>query len=126
MSEQHDILVIGGGIAGASAAAELAADGADVCVLEAEQRPDYHSTGRSAAIYIQNFGNRVIRGLTAASRAFFDQPPAGFSEHPLVTPRGVLMVASESQLDAFREALSTATGMQAIGRGEALDRKSVV
>src|SRR5699024_1265924 len=126
MSEQHDILVIGGGIAGASAAAELAADGADVCVLEAEQRPDYHSTGRSAAIYIQHFGNRVIRGLTAASRAFFDQPPAGFSEHPLVTPRGVMTVASESQMAAFHAVLEEASGMYAMNRKEALQRVPVL
>lgn len=115
-----DILVIGGGIAGASAAAAIAADGADVRVLEAEPRPDYHSTGRSAAIYIQNFGSRVIRGLTAASRSFYDQPPTGFSEHPLVTPRGVLMIASESQLDAFRGALDAASGMREIDRQQAL------
>lgn len=121
MSERtRDVLVIGGGIAGASAAAELARSGADVCVLEAEMRPDYHSTGRSAAIYIQNFGNRVIRGLTGASRAFFDAPPEGFSEHPLVTPRGVLTVASESQLDAYQAVLAEATGMQPIERDRAL------
>ncbi|MEO7170751.1 MAG: FAD-dependent oxidoreductase, partial [Sphingomonas sp.] len=43
-----DFLVIGGGIAGASVAAALA-DEASVTLLEAEEQPGYHSTGRSAA-----------------------------------------------------------------------------
>ena len=45
-----DVLVIGGGIAGASAAAEIAADGARVVLLEMEGQPGYHTTGRSAAM----------------------------------------------------------------------------
>jgi len=115
-----DILVIGGGIAGASAAAAMASDGARVCVLEAEPRPDYHSSGRSAAIYIQNFGNAAIRGLTAASHAFFAAPPAGFAAQPLASPRGVLTVASASQLAAFQAVLDAASGMQRIACADAL------
>lgn len=115
-----EILVIGGGIAGASAAARLAQSGADVCVLDGEIRPDYHSTGRSAAIYIQNFGNRVIRGLTGASRSFYDNPPLGFSEHPLVTPRGVMTVAGQAHMDAFQALLAEAEDMNPIDRDEAL------
>ncbi len=115
-----DFVVIGGGIAGASVAARLAVAGATVCVLEAESRPDVHSTGRSAATYVLNFGNASIRRLTAASRDFLEHPPAGFSEHPLVTPRGVLTVASADQMDAYREVLDMATDMHPVERAEAL------
>lgn len=107
-------------MAGASVAAELADAGASVCVLEGESQPNYHSTGRSAAIYIQNFGNRVIRGITAASRAFFDAPPAGFVDHPLLTSRGVLTIASEAQMAAFEAMLAEADGMERVDPNEAL------
>jgi D-arginine dehydrogenase len=50
-----DIIVIGGGIAGASVGARLAGDH-KILVLEMEERPGYHSTGRSAATYEPNYG----------------------------------------------------------------------
>ena len=69
-----DFLVIGSGIAGASIAYELAAH-AKVIVAEQEERPGYHTSGRSAAMYIVSYGAPPVRMLTAASRAFFDAPP---------------------------------------------------
>ena len=45
-----DFVVIGSGIAGASAAFELAAHG-EVVLLERETVAGYHTTGRSAALY---------------------------------------------------------------------------
>src|ERR1700733_16276021 len=86
-----DFLVCGAGIAGASIAAELAG-GASVVVAEREDVAGYHTTGRSAALYVASYGNAAIRALTAASRAFFDASPAGFADHPLLTPRGGLHV----------------------------------
>lgn len=86
-----DYIIIGGGIAGASAGYWLSQH-ARVIVLERESIPGYHSTGRSAALYIAAYGTPQVRALTLGSRAFFDQPPAGFSEHPLLTPRGELLV----------------------------------
>ena len=88
---QADYLIIGGGIAGASAGYWLSHH-ARVIVLERESMPGYHSTGRSAALYIAAYGTSQVRALTLGSRAFFDQPPAGFAEHPLLTPRGELLV----------------------------------
>ncbi len=91
-----DFLVIGAGIAGASIAYWLAPQ-ASVIVLERENQPGYHSTGRSAALFMESYGTPQVRALTMASRAFFEQPPAGFAEHRLLTPRGALIVASPGQ-----------------------------
>lgn len=88
---QADYLIIGAGIAGASTAYFLAPHGKTI-VLEREQLPGYHSTGRSAALYTVGYGTPQVRALTAASRAFYDAPPAGFAEHPLLSPRGELVV----------------------------------
>src|SRR3546814_13577599 len=59
-----------------------------VLLLEGEAEPGYHSTGRSAALYTRNFGNRIVRALNAASLPFLLDPPPGFAEHPLLSPRG--------------------------------------
>jgi D-arginine dehydrogenase len=91
-----DVLVIGAGIAGASAG-WAAAEHARVILLERESAPGYHSTGRSAAIYTETYGNRVIRGLTVATGPFLRDPPPGFADHALLSPRGVLLIATEDQ-----------------------------
>ncbi len=91
-----DVLIIGGGIAGASVGYWLAPHLKTV-LLERESQPGYHSTGRSAALFSETYGTRQVRALTAASRAFLENPPAGFAEHPILTPRGMLVVASAEQ-----------------------------
>jgi len=93
---EADFLVIGGGIAGASVAYWLAPHGR-VIVLEREDQPGYHSTGRSAALFMESYGTPQVRALTMASRAFLQDPPAGFSEQPLLSPRGAMMVATAGQ-----------------------------
>jgi D-arginine dehydrogenase len=98
--EHFDFIVIGAGIAGASAAYALAKHGR-VLVLERESQPGYHTTGRSAALFTENYGNRTIRRLTIASGPFLKQPPAGFAAHPILTPRGVLMIARSDQLQTL-------------------------
>lgn len=92
-----DVIVIGGGIAGASAAAEIAAEGARVLLLEMESQPGYHATGRSAAMYEPSEGVAMVRALTRASYPFLSAPPDGFVEVPLLSPRGVLMLAFDGQ-----------------------------
>jgi D-arginine dehydrogenase len=102
-----DFLVIGAGIAGASVGYWLAPHGR-VLLLERESQPGYHSTGRSAALFMESYGTPQVRALTRASRAFFEAPPAGFAEHPLVSPRGAMMVAThgqEAELQAHWEIL---------------------
>jgi len=92
--------VIGGGIAGVSAACQLATTHR-VVLLEREPQLAHHTTGRSAAVYIVNYGGPIAMRLTIASRAFFDTPPDGLADHPMLEPRGVLMVGDESQRTAI-------------------------
>ena len=102
-----DILVIGGGIAGARAAYELAA-AAKVILLERETHCGYHATGRSAASFTENYGTAVVRRLAMAGRSFFETPPEGFAEHPLVRPRGMITIARTDQIDALDEEFARA------------------
>lgn len=96
-----DIVVIGAGMAGAAAAAHLAAHGS-VTLLERESQPGYHSTGRSAALFTTTYGNLTIRTLTEASRAFYLAWADGFAEHPILTPRGAMLYAPPEQMATLR------------------------
>ncbi|MGI9510740.1 MAG: NAD(P)/FAD-dependent oxidoreductase [Geminicoccaceae bacterium] len=98
MGGDADVVVVGAGIAGASLAFELAAD-CRVVLLEREDRPGYHSTGRSAAMLIESYGTDGVRGLTKASRPFFERPPDGFSDVSLLSPRGYMHIAREDQFE---------------------------
>ena len=80
-----DIAIFGAGIAGASLAWRLAGHGR-VQLLERESQPGYHSTGRSAALFLESYGPPAVRAMTRASRAFYEQPPAGFADSPLIKP----------------------------------------
>jgi len=102
-----DFIVIGAGIAGASVASRLSNFGR-VVLLEREAKPGYHTTGRSAAFFTVNYGNQVIRRLTAASRDFFSSPPDGFSNHPLMSPRGILTIARSDQVSKYERNLAEA------------------
>jgi D-arginine dehydrogenase len=106
MANHYDIVVIGGGMAGSTVAAHLAWAGRKVLVLEMEQQPGYHATGRSAAVFAQTYGGPAVRALTRASRSFYHRPPDGFCEAPLLTPRGELQVAfreDTARLDQFAQ-----------------------
>jgi len=94
-------IVVGAGIAGASAAYELAKV-APVIILERESQPGYHTTGRSAAVFSEIYGNATIRAVTIGSRSFFASPPNGFADHPLWAPRQTLMVARADQMEKLR------------------------
>jgi len=97
---EADFLVIGGGVAGLSAAARLAGHGR-VIVLEAEEALGYHSSGRSVSFSHFGIGNAVVRGLTAWSRPFFEAPPQGFSETPVARPMATIYSAREAELAAL-------------------------
>ena len=96
-TSQSDVIVLGAGMAGASLAAELA-EKRTVTLLEIEDQPGRHATGRSAAMFIESYGNETIRALTRTSRSFLAAPPAGFAEVPLLTPRASLVIANTESL----------------------------
>lgn len=130
MSDTHkaDVIILGAGIAGASAAYELSTTHR-VLLLEREPQPGLHATGRSAAIFSEIYGNAVIRGLSRATRDFLVAPPTGFAESPLVTPRGSLFVAPPEQLAslrAMRNDPDVAAGTEVIGADEALRRVPIL
>ena len=110
-NQDFDIAVIGAGMAGATAAAFLSA-GKRVALIEAEEVAGYHTTGRSAAIWIQNYGPADVRALTRLSRAFYENPPAGFTDVPLIRRRAVLLLASETQLSDLETAIATGQGIR--------------
>jgi D-arginine dehydrogenase len=116
---ETDVLVIGAGIAGVGVAAALA-DTHKVVILERESQPGYHSTGRSAAIFIPNYGNDVIRGLNHASAPLFEQRDTNLFPNPLLTPRGCLTVADESGVEACEEFVRDGIGVTAVDVGRAI------
>lgn len=126
---QADFIVIGGGIAGASAAYWLAPHG-KVVVLERESQPGYHSTGRSAALFAQSYGSSLVRAVTRASRPFYETPPPGFADHPILSPRGVMFIGKQDQqplLDAMLAELGAVdASIQAIDAAEVCRRVPVI
>jgi D-arginine dehydrogenase len=117
VTERSDVLVLGGGVAGIGAGAMMVPDAA-VTVLESERNIGYHATGRSAAIFIRNYGNAVLRALNAASEGFFEAPE-GVSESSLLSPRGQMMIATEEELPLLEAYLEGAEGMERLTPGEA-------
>ncbi|EKE43979.1 putative FAD-dependent glycerol-3-phosphate dehydrogenase protein [Oceaniovalibus guishaninsula JLT2003] len=105
-----DIVIVGGGIAGISAAAALAPQ-ASVTLLEAEQGLAYHASGRSAAMFIRGYGNATIREMNAISA---DE----HREADVLMPRPVMLVAKDDMADAFERDLAE-LGMDRIGPDEA-------
>ena len=103
----YDYVVVGAGIAGASLAYQLAPH-ARIVLLERESQPGYHSTGRSAALFLETYGTPMIRALTCASRAFYITPPEGFTERAILTPRGVMHVAKIGREQELADALALA------------------
>ena len=101
MITECDFLIVGGGIAAASVGYELAKH-ARVLVLEREELAGYHSTGRSAALFMQGYGTPQVRALTAASWRFLNSPPPGFADYPILKPRGALLVAGIGDEPALR------------------------
>ncbi len=102
-----DVVVIGGGIAGVSAAYYLAPH-AEVTVVEREPVLAYHTTGRSAALLFENYGSAAIRPLTRASLAFLRDPPADLVDGALLSRRGGLVVGRPEQTETLRAGFADA------------------
>src|SRR5436305_4598765 len=84
-----DVIIVGGGIAGASLGAEIAAHRRTL-IAEAEDQCGYHATGRSAAFYLESYGGPKVATLTLASRAFLSNPPEDFADEGFLHARGDL------------------------------------
>lgn len=91
---EFDVLIVGGGIGGASLGAEIAAN-RKVALIEAESHCGFHSTGRSAAFWLESYGGPIVAQLSTASRAFLDRPPAEFCDHGLLRTRGDLHITRD-------------------------------
>ncbi len=125
---RHDIIILGAGMAGASAAAELAPH-RQVILIEREDQPGRHATGRSAAMFFESYGNATVCALTRASRAFLQQPPAGFADVPLMTPRAAMFVANAEglpRLAAMCQATDAAPSLQRVDAAAALARVPIL
>ncbi|WP_210414056.1 NAD(P)/FAD-dependent oxidoreductase [Luteithermobacter gelatinilyticus] len=103
-----DFIVIGGGIAGASAGYFLSELGR-VVLLERENQPGYHSTGRSAAVFSATYqhGDRVLRALVLGSADFLENPPAGFAQHDLLSPRQMMYICDRADFTALEDMYDT-------------------
>ncbi len=121
MTQQFDIIIVGAGMAGASLAAEIGG-AASVLLIEAEEQPGYHSTGRSAAFWSETYGGPLIQPLTAASRAFLASPPPDFCERPFLSPRGAIHVAGgdagKRLLDEMEDAFSGSVRLERVTRAD--------
>ncbi len=123
--QRVDVLIVGAGMAGAALAWRLALH-TKVLLLEREAQPGYHSTGRSAALFMETYGSPQMRALTRASRAFYSAPPAGFATAPVLSPRGVLYLATTGQADLLAHTLAEQSQLspqvQALDAGQVLNK----
>ena len=131
LSNKHcDFLIIGAGIAGASAAARLAEHGS-VIVLERESQPGYHSTGRSAAIWDPSYGSHDVRKLVLASEKFLRNPPNGYSDgSSFLSPRGFMAIFRADQKDLMEQEIDdlspTSPDLRVLSQQDTLDRVPIL
>lgn len=93
-----DVLIVGAGMAGASLAAELAPHRL-VLIVEAEDVPGFHATGRSAAFWHESYGGPLIQPLSRAGYDVLAAPVASFSDRPFLSPRSAITIARASERD---------------------------
>ena len=133
MAHQTDfeVIIIGGGIAGASLAYFLGERGVtNVVLLEREAQPAYHSTGRSAASVVEWDAVPALQELKAIGAAFLRHPPDGFCEHPVLIPSGILVTFQEPLWTAAQAMVpmltERGTTAQVLSQGEVFERMPVL
>jgi D-arginine dehydrogenase len=89
-----DVIIVGGGIAGASLGSEIAGKRRTL-IVEAEEFCGFHATGRSAAFWLESYGGAKVAMLSSASRPFLESPPADFAERGFLRTRGDLHLSRE-------------------------------
>ena len=129
-SIKADFIIIGAGIAGSSAAYRLSKYG-KVVLLEKESSPSYHTTGRSAAFFTENYGNKNVRAITRASKEFLENPPKCFGNNKLLlNSGGSFFIANKNQGDSFEKELKIAHSNRAnifeISCSEAIKKVSIL
>lgn len=105
MHRETDILIVGGGMAGMSLAAEIAG-GARVLLIEQEAQPGYHATGRSVAFWTESYGGPAITPLTSASGPLLAAPDSAFSSHGFLSPRGAIHIGRDEDAGAAEAMLA--------------------
>jgi D-arginine dehydrogenase len=120
MTATADFVVVGGGIAGASAAYELAAVGS-VVLVEQEATHGHHTTGRSAALYTESYESGTVRKLVMASRSHLESPPEDFVEGPILSPLPTLYIAREEQVSTLTRIVDDVAGLIPLERLDAAD-----
>ncbi|SEG80905.1 NAD(P)/FAD-dependent oxidoreductase [Bosea lathyri] len=118
-----DVVIVGGGIAGASAAYFLSQHGS-VALVEREEHFSYHSSGRTAAQFTVGIGAPTMRRMAQASRSFLETPPEGFCTHSILTPRGCLTVAKAGKEGVLRRLQDNLASAGA--RAEYLDKEAAL
>lgn len=121
---KYDVIIIGAGMAGASLGAELVAamgSEASVLLLEMEDQPGYHSTGRSVAFWSETYGGPGVQPLTTASGPWLRNPHPDFSQHGFLRTRGALHIGRsenahlrQAMMDDFAQSGVPMLGLNAV------------
>ncbi len=113
MSERFDIIIVGAGMVGASVAAALGEQWR-AAIVETEAQAGYHTTGRSAAIWVRNYGPPDVRVLTGLSADFYHNPPADIGTDHLAVGRAILYLAPEDQVENLEGLIGQGLGVEEI------------
>ncbi len=116
-----DTVVVGGGIAGVSVTYELARAGRRVLLVEREGQLAYHTTGRSAALFLESYGPPIVRGLLSASRAFLEAAPTMLDTSEILTPRLSLFVAEPPAVQIVADMVAATPLVEDVGVEGALE-----
>ena len=95
-----DVLIVGAGFAGTSTAFHLSQHfSGSILLIEKEECPGFHASGRNASLVLQSTANREIRQVVAASRSAYDE----LSKEVGFEPHGSLLLGRKDQLEDIRE-----------------------